>query len=152
VHLVRNAIAHGIEAPEDRKSLGKPSFGVIRLAATDAPSGPIITVEDDGAGLDRAKITARAEELDTEPENGIADLIFSSGFSTAGPRSTISGRGVGLSAVREELTRAGYTIEVSTQPGKMTRFSMRPVVAVNVPPSQSNPQGNQPPAPKIRNS
>ncbi|MEO8874494.1 MAG: hypothetical protein ABI461_02815, partial [Polyangiaceae bacterium] len=78
---------------------------------------------------------ARAEELDDDAE-ATADLIFSAGFSTAGPRSTISGRGVGLGAVRDELARAGYMIEVSTQPGKMTRFSMRPVLAiVGSPPS-----------------
>jgi two-component system, chemotaxis family, sensor kinase CheA len=129
VHLVRNAIAHGVEAPDDRKAVGKPNFGIVRLSATDGGNGPIVTVEDDGAGLDRKKIAARAEELDTQPDDGVAEIIFAAGFSTAGPQSTISGRGVGLSAVREELARAGYAIEVSTQPGKMTRFSMRPLTS-----------------------
>jgi chemotaxis protein histidine kinase CheA len=123
---VRNAIAHGVESPEERKAVGKANFGIVRLTAVEGPNGPIVTVEDDGAGLDRKKIAARAEELDTQPEDGVAEIIFAAGFSTAGPQSTISGRGVGLSAVREELARAGYAIEVSTQPGKMTRFSMRP--------------------------
>ncbi len=145
VHLVRNAIAHGVEAPETRKAIGKPDFGVIRLTAADGPTGPTITVEDDGAGLDRKKIAARAEELDTEPENGVAEIIFAAGFSTAGPRSTISGRGVGLSAVREELARAGYTIDVGTQPGKMTRFSMRPGPVT--PTSTQNTTPTRPPGP-----
>jgi len=128
VHLVRNSIAHGIEDPAAREARNKARFGIIRLSAREGLGGPTVSVEDDGAGLDRKKIAARAEEMDDAAAIGIADVIFSAGFSTAGPTSSISGRGVGLGAVREELDRAGYTIDVSTQPGKMTRFSMRPLV------------------------
>lgn len=126
VHLVRNAIAHGIEPPIVRAERKKSDIGIVRLAAIEGAEGPTITVEDDGGGLDRKKILARAEELDDAGAASIAELIFQAGFSTAGPQSTIAGRGVGLGAVREELLRAGYAIEVHTQAGTGTRFVISP--------------------------
>ena len=127
VHLVRNAIAHGIEAPAVRSERKKSDVGIVKLVATESAAGPSIVVEDDGGGLDRKKIMERAEELDGAEAASVAELIFAPGFSTAGPQSTIAGRGVGLGAVREELLRAGYAIEVHTQAEKGTRFVISPV-------------------------
>lgn len=126
VHLVRNAIAHGIEPKDVRLEHGKSELGMVKLAAVAGENGPTISIEDDGGGLDRTKIMARAEEQGDSSDLGIAELIFHAGFSTAGPGSSIAGRGVGLGAVREELKKAGYAIEVHTKAGKMTRFVLRP--------------------------
>ncbi len=130
VHLVRNAIAHGIEMPDLRSERGKPALGIIKLSAVEGgEAGPTVTIEDDGGGLDHDRIMGRAEALNDSSELGVADLIFHPGFSTAGPRSSLAGRGVGLGAVRQELGRIDYTIEVHTQAEKMTRFVLRPLSA-----------------------
>ncbi|HEX7664286.1 MAG TPA: HAMP domain-containing protein, partial [Polyangiaceae bacterium] len=128
VHLVRNSIAHGIEMPGVRSERGKPEVGIIKLTAIEGgEAGPTVTIEDDGNGLDREKILGRAEALNDSSELGVAEIIFHPGFSTAGPKSSLAGRGVGLGAVRQDLGRIDYTIEVHTQAGKMTRFVLRPL-------------------------
>jgi HAMP domain-containing protein/HPt (histidine-containing phosphotransfer) domain-containing protein len=126
-HLVRNAIAHGIEPKAVREEQGKPSTGVIRVVAVEGARGPVITVEDDGRGLDLRGIEARAGALGLVPIAGnVAELVFKSGVSTAGPKSGLAGRGVGLTAVRADLERVGYIVELESQPGRFTRVALKP--------------------------
>ncbi len=117
-HLARNAVAHGIESVAERVALGKPPQGRLSVDAREVGAGVEITFADDGRGLDRSAISAVAARLGV---GGAAeDLVFVAGLSTSGV-TALSGRGVGLGAVRQDLAGAGYAIEVSTQsPG--TRF------------------------------
>jgi two-component system chemotaxis sensor kinase CheA len=120
-HLVRNAIAHGIESPEERRAAGKPPEGLIRVAATQDSTGTMaIVVEDDGRGLDVAAL----RRLVPDEATSIEDVIFAPGVTTRLAADDLAGRGVGLDAVRFELTRIGYTVSVDTQPGRFTRFTL----------------------------
>lgn len=110
LHLVRNAIDHGLETPDERRAAGKPATGTLAIAAGSAAGGLTITVRDDGRGIDRERILARAREegLIAGDTAAAADLVvdemlFRPGFSTAGSVSEISGRGVGLDAVRSAV-------------------------------------------------
>jgi chemotaxis protein histidine kinase CheA len=130
-HLVRNAIAHGIEAPQVREEEGKPHTGTIRVTAIEGGSaGPTIVVEDDGRGLDAAAISERAARLGVAPGDAtgseISKLVFVAGLSTAREAGALAGRGVGLGAVREDLERAGYVIAVASKPRVFTRFTLSP--------------------------
>ena len=123
VHVLRNAVDHGVEAPESRLAAGKPARGRIRVSAEPRGDAVDILVEDDGAGLDLARIRAvaaarglvAADEALSDAE--AADLIFASGFSTARKLTEISGRGVGLDAVRAAMTRLGGRVRVESRPG-----------------------------------
>jgi two-component system, chemotaxis family, sensor kinase CheA len=120
-HLIRNAIAHGIELPAERRALGKPDEGRILISATSDPKrGPSIVVEDDGRGLDVAALRARA------PDSGasIEELIFRPGFTTRTVVDGLAGRGVGLDAVRSDLAAAGYVVAVASEVGHFTRFTL----------------------------
>jgi HPt (histidine-containing phosphotransfer) domain-containing protein/HAMP domain-containing protein len=108
-HLARNAVAHGIETPAERRSLGKPAGGELRVSARELGEGLEILFEDDGRGLDREKIRARAEELGLRGRD--EELVFAAGLSTSG-ETMLSGRGVGLGAVRQDLASVGYSIEL----------------------------------------
>jgi two-component system chemotaxis sensor kinase CheA len=123
-HLVRNSVAHGIELPNVRATLGKKAFGVVRLSAKDGVGGPEITVEDDGAGLDRGEIARR-----TTMTQGmdLAEIIFKPGFSTSAAAGGLAGRGVGLGAVRAELASVGYEIKVFSMPLQYTRVILSAV-------------------------
>ncbi len=132
-HLVRNAIAHGIESPEDRKAAGKPVEGAIRIAATEegapdiageATPWLVITVHDDGRGLDVARILGRAEDS-ADP----AEVVFRPGMTTREETDALAGRGVGLDAVRHDLSRIHYDVSVSFFPGQWTRFTIAPARA-----------------------
>ncbi len=131
VHLIRNGIDHGIEAVEDRIAKGKPAKGTLRLEARHEAGEVWIVLSDDGNGLDAEKILARARErglinLNVEPsEKEIFDLIFEPGFSTAASVTNISGRGVGMDVVRQNITDLRGQIEVSSELGKGTTFSLR---------------------------
>lgn len=111
VHLLRNSVDHGIEAPDVREKLGKPRKGTIRLAAYQEGNRVIITLEDDGKGLDPQVIKASAEKkgLATEglSDEALQQLIFHPGFSTAQEVTNISGRGVGMDAVQSKITQLG---------------------------------------------
>ena len=129
-HLLRNAIAHGIEAPEARTAVGKPAAGTIRIGLHHEGNDISVTFADDGAGLDLARIRAKAldqglvtagEALD---EAATADLIFTPGFSTADQVSEIAGRGIGMDVVRAEVQSLGGRIETTTQAGQGTQFKM----------------------------
>jgi HAMP domain-containing protein/HPt (histidine-containing phosphotransfer) domain-containing protein len=129
-HLVRNAIAHGIESPQARRDAGKTSRGTIRVVATESDAGPTIVVDDDGRGLDMAAIEQRAAQLgvaiEKRTQDSVSELVFVAGLSTAREAGALAGRGVGLGAVREDLERVGYAITVDSRPRKYTRFTMKP--------------------------
>lgn len=120
-HLVRNSLSHGIERPDIRRSRGKPDAGVITIAARAADGQVILTVSDDGGGLDLAAIAARAEaqglispaRLGALSPQDITELIFRRGFSTAAQVSDMAGRGVGLDAVRTQVENFGGSVSVA---------------------------------------
>jgi two-component system, chemotaxis family, sensor kinase CheA len=128
IHLLTNAVVHGLEVPEDRQRNGKPLEGMIELRAASHSGRVVITLSDDGRGLDEAKIQAKAEALGLEaagPEsNHRHALIFAPGFSTAEEVSTLAGRGVGLDVVARSIHELGGTIEVVSRPGQGVSFTL----------------------------
>ncbi|WP_375691139.1 chemotaxis protein CheA [Pseudooceanicola sp. LIPI14-2-Ac024] len=131
LHLIRNAADHGIEAAETRRSMGKPETGTIRLQARYSGTEVVIALSDDGHGLDRARIKARAVERgllpsEADPEDGeLFRLIFEPGFSTAAAVTELSGRGVGMDVVKRTIDQLRGTIEVESEPGHGTEIRMR---------------------------
>jgi two-component system chemotaxis sensor kinase CheA len=132
-HLVRNAVSHGIEPPEERRKLGKPAQGVIRLNSYHHGNQVVVEVSDDGRGIDAQKIRAKAIELGlTTPEEAARlnesetlDYIFRPGFSTAEQVTEVSGRGVGMDVVQSVLHRLKASISVETRVGQGTTFRMK---------------------------
>jgi two-component system chemotaxis sensor kinase CheA len=132
-HLVRNAISHGIESPEERRKLGKPSQGMVRLNAYHQGNQVIVEVTDDGRGIDVAKIRTKAFELGlTTPEEAskmseleVLNFIFRPGFSTAEQVTEVSGRGVGMDVVQSVLHRLKASISVDTRLGQGTTFRLK---------------------------
>ena len=128
VHLVRNCIDHGIETPEVRVAAGKPAAGTVHLDACHRGGTIAVEVGDDGAGLDRARILAKARERgliapsDTLSDEQVHELIFLPGFSTAEHTTDLSGRGVGMDVVRRNIKELGGTIDVRTERGRGSRF------------------------------
>jgi len=133
VHLLRNAIDHGVESPEDRIAAGKPETAIVRLAAEHVENSIVITVEDNGKGIDPVKIKAKAVEREVITEEAAQrmsdaeaiELIFAPGFSTAAQISDISGRGVGMDIVRTNVERLGGSVEVQSKLGEGSRFYLR---------------------------
>lgn len=131
VHLVRNSLDHGIEAPEVRAAAGKPEVGTIHLDAYHQGGNIVIEISDDGAGLNRNKILAKARERglvgETEElaDEAVYDLIFQPGFSTADVVSDVSGRGVGMDVVRRNIQSLGGGIEVRSRTGQGSTFTIR---------------------------
>lgn len=129
-HLIRNAIDHGIESPADRIAASKPVEGVVRLAAEHRGGRVFITVEDDGRGIDRARVLATAIERGIVAANArlsdeeIDNLIFAPGFSTAKSVSSISGRGVGMDVVRRNVEALGGRILIASRPGSGSTFTL----------------------------
>ncbi|MBB3173005.1 two-component system chemotaxis sensor kinase CheA [Endobacter medicaginis] len=129
-HMIRNAIDHGLETAQTRIEHGKPAEGTVRLSAIHRSGKIVIEVSDDGAGLDRARIRAKAVEkgliaadaplTDDETDN----LIFMPGFSTAATLSDISGRGVGLDVVKQSIHSLGGRISIASQPGRGSTFTL----------------------------
>lgn len=130
-HLVRNAMDHGIETSQVRVAQGKPAQGLLRLRARHDAGVVVIEVSDDGAGLDRDRILAKARErnlvdADAElSERDVFSLIFEPGFSTASAITNLSGRGVGMDVVKRNVTALRGAIEVQSQPGKGTTMRIR---------------------------
>ena len=128
MHIVRNAIDHGIEAAEERKKAGKRETGTIILKAFQRGNHVVIEARDDGAGIDIEKVKKKAEEKGIlTPAAGlnyreILDLIFMPGFSTKATVSEMSGRGVGMDVVKERLATLGGFVDVETEKGKGTAF------------------------------
>jgi len=133
LHLVRNAIAHGIETPAERRRRGKPETGSIRVEARRENDAVEIAVVDDGAGIDVATLRSRAvaaglvpaDLADDLPPGEIARLAFHPGLSTAAAVSEISGRGVGLDAVRTEIGSLGGSVDLLSEPGRGTTALVR---------------------------
>ena len=130
MHLVRNCIDHGIESPQQRAESGKPPCGTVHLHAYQRGSSISIEVSDDGGGLKRERILAKALERgliradETLSEEGICNLIFLAGFSTNEQANDISGRGVGMDVVKRNVDELGGSIEVRSETGQGTRFSI----------------------------
>lgn len=123
VHVVRNAMDHGIESPEERKAAGKPEMGAINLRSTETPDHIIIECSDDGAGIDWHAVAFKAGAAGL-PSTTSADLqsaLFASGVSTAKAVTDVSGRGVGLAAVHERCTTLDGTVAVTSTRGAGTR-------------------------------
>jgi hypothetical protein len=125
-HLTRNAVAHGVESPDERARAGKSEVGLIRLECAEHPEGPTILVEDDGAGVDLEGLEERAKALSVS-ESDPLELMFVNGLSTSPSTDALSGRGVGMAAVREALTKVGYGIEITTERGRGTRLTLKPI-------------------------
>ena len=129
-HILRNAVAHGIEAPHSRRERGKPVAGRIQIRATLGGGNVIVRVRDDGGGLDLERIRARAlergliEEHETHDEERVVDLIFRPGFSTRDEVDANSGRGVGMDVVRTRLEDAGGSVHVENRPGAGCVFTL----------------------------
>lgn len=132
IHLLRNAVDHGLETPEERRAAGKPERGTILLTARHEESRIILTVEDDGRGIDveRVKASAVQKGLLTEAEAAALShdealhLIFRPGLSTAKVVTDVSGRGVGMDIVRANIERLNGTITMETWPGQGTQFQI----------------------------
>ena len=131
MHLVRNAMDHGIETPDVREAQGKPPKGRLELNAYHDSGSVIIEVVDDGGGLDRDRIYAKAVERgivqvgQALSDNEIHNLIFEAGFSTAAQVSNLSGRGVGMDVVRRNIQSLRGTVEIQSEFGKGSRFVIR---------------------------
>ena len=132
VHLIRNSLDHGVETPEVRRELGKPETGTIKLKAYHSGNHVFIDITDDGAGINRKKVTEKAiknglitkEQAAIMNDNQVFSLIMQSGFSTADTISDISGRGVGLDVVRNTIESLGGTITINSEEGKGSIFSI----------------------------
>jgi two-component system chemotaxis sensor kinase CheA len=131
VHLVRNAVDHGIEKPDVRTAAGKPERGVLELCAYHANGDVVIEIHDDGAGLNTQRILdkARAKGLvgagQVPSEREIHELIFHPGFSTAEQVSDVSGRGVGMDVVKQNILELGGAVEIHSEAGRGSTFTIR---------------------------
>jgi two-component system chemotaxis sensor kinase CheA len=129
-HLVRNSLDHGIETPEIRQAAGKPAKGTLILQASQQGGSIVVQVIDDGAGLNRERILAKAQERGIPisadaPDHEVWQLIFAPGFSTAEMVTDVSGRGVGMDVVKRNIEGMGGRVEISTTPGAGTRITIR---------------------------
>ena len=130
-HMLRNAIAHGLEAPEARRAAGKAEEGSIRVAVRREGSEVVLQISDDGNGLNRAAIRARGVERGLVAADAqltdveLDQLIMQPGFSTAETVSRLAGRGVGMDVVASEVRQLGGTIDIASQPGQGTVFTLR---------------------------
>ena len=147
-HLVRNSLDHGIEQPENRRAAGKSMQGTITLRAFHQGGSIVIEVSDDGAGLNRAKILAKARERGLSIHDGMTDqevwqLIFEAGFSTAEAITDVSGRGVGMDVVKRNIQSLGGRIDIESSFGVGTRISIRLPLTLAILDGLSVTAGNQ---------
>lgn len=129
-HLVRNSADHGIEMPADRIAAGKPEHGTVTLAAAHQGGSIVIEVRDDGRGLNRGKLLAKARERGLNVSDSMTDtevygLIFAPGFSTAAEVTDVSGRGVGMDVVKRNITSLGGSVEIDSVEGQGMKVSVR---------------------------
>ena len=130
-HLLRNALVHGVEAPDDRRLMGKPESGRIAIAVSREGSEIVLSVADDGRGIDFSAIREKGiakgliHEDEAPPDRQIIGLILESGFSTAEKVDQIAGRGVGLDVVRHTIKQLGGVMNVTSQSGQGTQFTFR---------------------------
>jgi chemosensory pili system protein ChpA (sensor histidine kinase/response regulator) len=133
VHLVRNSVAHGVETPADRLAVGKAEQGHVMLRAYHRGNHIYIEVEDDGRGIDYARVRQSAmecglvstETADRLTERDLREMLFHPGFSTATVKTELAGRGVGLDVVRSNLNALNGEIEVQSEPGQGTKFTLK---------------------------
>ncbi len=133
VHLVRNSVDHGIEMPDEREKAGKPRVGTVVLSAEQEGDHILLTIEDDGAGMDAAKLRAKAIEKGVLDESTAArmddresfNLIFMPGFSTKTEISDVSGRGVGMDVVKTSISQLNGSIEIDSVVGEGTRLTIK---------------------------
>jgi two-component system chemotaxis sensor kinase CheA len=131
LHLVRNAVSHGLESPEDRVAAGKPAEGRLSLHAVTAGDSVLIEIEDDGRGIDTEQVTARARALGLiAPEaaldaHTLLDVLCAPGFSTRATADRASGRGVGMSVVKKTVLELGGTLTLETRRGHGTKFTLQ---------------------------
>ncbi|HCU37619.1 MAG TPA: chemotaxis protein CheA [Armatimonadetes bacterium] len=131
VHLIRNSVDHGIEAPDVREAAGKPRAGTISLRASQAGGDVIIVVADDGAGIDPEKVARKAVEKGIIPSaegltrTEVLDLILQPGFSTAEKVTDVSGRGVGMDVVRREIDKLRGTVTIESELGRGTTVTIK---------------------------
>ncbi|MET0329790.1 MAG: chemotaxis protein CheA [Dyella sp.] len=130
VHLVRNAIDHGLEVPEKRRAAGKGETGTLRLEAFHRGGTIVVEIVDDGAGLNREAIIAKALQKgliksgESLTDSEVGELIFQPGFSTAAATTDLSGRGVGMDVVRRNVVDLGGHVAISSRPGNGTTFTI----------------------------
>jgi two-component system chemotaxis sensor kinase CheA len=133
VHLVRNSLDHALEMPEERRAAGKPETGTLEISARHAGSNVVITVRDDGRGVDPSRVAKKALERGLISADQVAEvdmdraieLLFSAGFSTADTTSDISGRGVGMDAVRNAIRELGGAVQMTSELGAGTTVHIR---------------------------
>ncbi len=131
LHMIRNAVDHGIETPPVRKKHGKNPCGVIKISAAHVSGNVVVTLEDDGAGLNRKKILERAKQMGMfatstpASDSELYQVLFRAGFSTADSVTDLSGRGVGLDVVRQNVEALHGTVEIASQEGHGTTITIR---------------------------
>jgi two-component system chemotaxis sensor kinase CheA len=133
IHLLRNAIDHGLEPPDERRAAGKPEVGQIKLSAWHEENHIVIAVQDDGRGMDPAKLKASAvakkiitqEVADRMDDRAAVELIFAPGFSTAAKTTEVSGRGVGMDIVRANIEKLSGFVTIESAVGRGTRFLVK---------------------------
>jgi two-component system chemotaxis sensor kinase CheA len=130
VHMVRNAVDHGVETPEERRAAGKPEQGTVKIAAYHSAGSVVVEISDDGKGLDREVLLAKARERGLVGENAelsdreVCNLVFEPGFSTASVVTDVSGRGVGMDVVKKNVERLRGTVEIRSEKGVGSVFKM----------------------------
>jgi two-component system, chemotaxis family, sensor kinase CheA len=132
IHLIRNAVSHGIQVPDERLRVGKPAEGTVTIRAFHRGNQVVVQVEDDGVGLAADVIRQKAvekgflteEESQKVDDRRIVDMIFAAGFSTTTVVDDVSGRGVGLDVVRDKINRISGAVEIISEPGKGTIFQL----------------------------
>jgi two-component system chemotaxis sensor kinase CheA len=140
IHILRNAVDHGIESPEEREAAGKDPEGSIVLEARRERDRAIIQVEDDGGGLDADEIRKKAfeqeirdsDELEQMDDENVYDLIFHPGFSTTDEVTDVSGRGVGMDVVHNTVTRLDGSVNVDSEPGEGTTVTLELPVSIAI--------------------
>ncbi|MCG6551488.1 MAG: chemotaxis protein CheA [Candidatus Magnetominusculus sp. LBB02] len=133
MHLIRNSVDHGIETPDDRETIGKPRAGTVLLSAYQEGNNIVLSIEDDGKGIDvdviKEKVLekglAEKDELERLSSKEILDFIFMPGFSTAKNVTDVSGRGVGMDVVKTNIVKLNGNITIETVKGKGTKFLLR---------------------------
>ncbi len=129
-HIVRNSLDHGLETPEQRRAAGKPETGTVTLEASHEGGHIVIRVSDDGRGLDRDRLLAKAAERGIPCQESMSNtevwqLVFAPGFSTAAAVTDVSGRGVGMDVVKRNITNLGGQVEVASDTGRGTDITIR---------------------------
>ena len=147
-HIVRNSIDHGIETPAERLAAGKPASGTVKLAASHQGGSVVVEVSDDGRGLSRPRILAKARERNLPVHDGMSDaevwqLVFMPGFSTAEAVTELSGRGVGMDVVKTKISQLNGTVNVFSQKGSGSKIVIKVPLTLAIMPTLMVMLGSQ---------